>query len=464
MKIYPTENHLKFGFESKGVDIDSVINKANQSINLVPQIVDAEKYYNVDSDYDLEEGEGAKLFILDHNTTQGVVIGRENADVMQIVIPALSSEADIAYAFHLLRALTELYPDLSIKKSDAISDFSEKGVAEAIAHCRNNMRIYLTAEVDEEDFEWSSSIRGYSMGTTITIDMLKRQYSLPDDYQDIDHLVELAFGIFTRLQWMATALPHADHSKMPARYLVYDDLEDFDDDEDYDFSDDVVIIHNSNLFVNVAWCEIVLAVNGRYKSVTPTDFYTAALRNDHIEVLTDEKYVISEVPPQEWEEFCQSIPGNLFDGPRTFILRWNPAISTFTRKRYNHYLSKYGEFGISWAIHDWEQARKDDRCYMLLEGGDEEHPGIIFKGEFRCDPYTDRDWRGTDKELHYVDAECSHMANIDKRAWITMQQLEAAIPDFDWRHGHSGEQLTVEQAEILEKLWGAAMTPYNQEE
>lgn len=464
MEIYPTQNHLRFSFESKGVDLDKVIGHANQAINMEPNIYAAEHFYDVENDYDLDE-EGAKLFILDHNTTQGVVIGRPEKGVMQIVIPALSSEGDIAYAFYLLRALQWLYPELAIQKPDTISDFSQKGVDEATAHCRKNMEVYLTADVDDDDddYDWDDSIRGYRMGMCLTMEMLKTQYAIADEDVEMEQLLNLAFAIFCRVQWKATVLPHAEHTLIP----VDNGLHYYDEDGNCDGDlgmEDVVTVLNTNLFVHVIWSEIALRVNDRCKVVRRDDFYTAAIRCDNIEVFADGLYAISQMTDAEWEAFCKSVPGMMVKAPNTFILRWNPAISSLTRKRYNHCLKEFGEdWGINWSIYDWRQARKGDICYMLLEGPEEEHPGIIFKGRIRCNPYVDKDWKGTDKERHYVDVECWDVADINKSAWITPQQLEAALPEIDWRKGHSGELLTHKQAATIEKLWNQ-FRPNNREE
>lgn len=333
MEIYPTENHIKFSFDSEGVDIDEVICKANQFINMKPQCCNANNYYDIEGDYDLDSND-AKLFILDHNTTQGVVIGKYDETVMQIVIPALSSEPDIVYAFSLVNALKELYPDVSIRKGDVISDFSEIGITEAIAHCRNNMRIYLTADVDDDDYDWNYLIQGYSIGTVITIDMLKKQFSISDEDVDIDRMVDLSFAILCQLQWTAAVLPHAEHSELPAKYPHCNK----DSSMDY-----VVTILNGNMFVEVSWCKIFLSINGQCKAVSHEDFYTAALRCDKIQVFTDGQYAITEMTPEEWAYFCESVPGKLFDAPKTFILRWNPAVSSLSRKRYSHCLKEYGE-------------------------------------------------------------------------------------------------------------------------
>ena len=41
----------------------------------------------------------------------------------------------------------------------------------------------------------------------------------------------------------------------------------------------------------------------------------------------------------------------------------------------------------------------------------------------------------------------------DGEPFITTEELQKAIPDFDWEKGHSGELLTEEQAYALDKLW-----------
>ncbi len=456
MEIYPTK-HLRFTIEAKDIDINRLIANTNKLLNIEAQVYDAEKYYNVDIDYDLDATD-AKIYILDHNTTQGVVIGRAENGKMQLVIPEMSSDMDVSVAFGLLRAMQELCPTLSIQTPDAITDISAEGEAEAIKYCHSNMRNYLITDADGYDWEWGYTLRGYRMGFCISLDMLKKQHRLDGDDVDTDVLVDLALDTFCRVQCSAMTLPHAEHTVMNARCPLhyYDEDGNRDDDEGVE---DIVIILNDNLFVNISWSEIVLWVNGQYKFVSKDAFYEAALAHSYIEVFSEEQYAISKMTDKEWEEFCKSMPGEIVAAPKVFILRWNPAISSLSRKRYCHCLEKYGEnWGVNWAIYDWHQAKKGDLSYMLLEGPADENPGIIFKGMFRCNPYTDKDWRGSDKELHYVDVECWNMADINKCAWLDPQQLEEAIPDFNWRSGRSGELLSAKQAEALERLWNKART------
>jgi len=41
---------------------------------------------------------------------------------------------------------------------------------------------------------------------------------------------------------------------------------------------------------------------------------------------------------------------------------------------------------------------------------------------------------------------------------IRCAELAAAIPDFNWRTGHSGELLTPEQSRKLRRLWKSFLT------
>ena len=45
------------------------------------------------------------------------------------------------------------------------------------------------------------------------------------------------------------------------------------------------------------------------------------------------------------------------------------------------------------------------------------------------------------------------IVNPEVQAIITTEQLQEAIPDFEWRKGHSGQLLTPEQAQKLENLF-----------
>ena len=52
-----------------------------------------------------------------------------------------------------------------------------------------------------------------------------------------------------------------------------------------------------------------------------------------------------------------------------------------------------------------------------------------------------------------MDMKPNFIVNPETQAIITTEQLQDAIPDFEWRKGHSGQLLSAEQAKKLEKLF-----------
>ena len=96
---------------------------------------------------------------------------------------------------------------------------------------------------------------------------------------------------------------------------------------------------------------------------------------------------------------------------KTFILMWNPAFSSVTM---------------------------DYHLYCI------EH--------FDDEPFDWNKSRGS-KQIHYMDMQPNYIINPETMPIITTEQLQKAIPDFEWSKGHSGTLLTEDQAQKLEKLF-----------
>ncbi len=138
--------------------------------------------------------------------------------------------------------------------------------------------------------------------------------------------------------------------------------------------------------------------------------------------------------------------------PKTYLMRWNPAISSFKLDEYRNAVVEYdGEFYMNWSIYEYEEAQEGDVYYMLRVG--EGNTGIVWRGVFTSDTYLSHDWAGTSKKRYYVDITCEEAAHPESRPHMTTEELQEAIPDIDWTKGHSGELLTEEQAQKLEELW-----------
>lgn len=134
----------------------------------------------------------------------------------------------------------------------------------------------------------------------------------------------------------------------------------------------------------------------------------------------------------------------------TYVMRWNPAISSSRIADYNQARALYPDgFMCNWSIYDWQEAKQGDKYIMIRVGAGTN--GVVYHGVFLSDPYEGSDWAGTSTPRHYVDISIEHPCHPDEPC-ITIEELEAAIPEVVWRRGHSGEKLTAEQAQIIEAL------------
>lgn len=136
---------------------------------------------------------------------------------------------------------------------------------------------------------------------------------------------------------------------------------------------------------------------------------------------------------------------------KTFILEWNPEISSYRIEDFEndlHYI-EYGEF--NWSVWDWRSARSGDNFYMIRCSG--ERNGIVMKGFFTSDPYEADDWSGKGREVHYMDFRPVVMVHPETGRMLGVEALEAAMPDFLWNGGHSGRELPEGYVGILNGMW-----------
>ena len=152
-----------------------------------------------------------------------------------------------------------------------------------------------------------------------------------------------------------------------------------------------------------------------------------------------------------WEVQFEIIP--LLVDHRTYLMRWNPSISSFTEKDYKACLDKMvnGMFRLNWSIYDWQEARRGDVFYMMRVGDDK--AGIVFSGMLITDPYPADDWAGSNKRRMYVDMICFSPSKSVAKPRLSLQQLESTIPSMEWAQGHSGVLLSEDVVKQLELLW-----------
>ena len=150
-----------------------------------------------------------------------------------------------------------------------------------------------------------------------------------------------------------------------------------------------------------------------------------------------------------WEIAFEVVP--MLMEARTYLMRWNPTISSFTEKDFEVCMENrvHGMFRMNWSIYEWQEARRGDFFYMMRTGDDK--AGIVFGGQFLSDPYPADDWAGSSKRRMYVDMIC-YGVEPGATPQISLEKLQAAIPAKDWQKGHSGELLSEEITTQLDQI------------
>lgn len=139
----------------------------------------------------------------------------------------------------------------------------------------------------------------------------------------------------------------------------------------------------------------------------------------------------------------------------TFLLRWNPAISSYTMARLDSDMEEWAEgyWGeeFDWSICEWQEAHKGDRFFMVRVG--EGNTGLFAAGRFTSEPYKGEDWSGKGRETYYMRMEFEAVFHPERTAIISTEELECELPHLDWQSGHSGQMLDKEDATKLELMW-----------
>ena len=190
------------------------------------------------------------------------------------------------------------------------------------------------------------------------------------------------------------------------------------------------------------------------------------LSSEFFDFMDDYQFVKKrELPIEEFKEmmriaklfqvddlFCKpTYPGNGYDDKQsTFVLMWNPAISSVKLEDHVSSIPSLMTEHYNWSVREHEKAKKGDR-FVLVRCG-EGKTGIVMSGVFDSNPYQAGDWSGRGRQVFYMDMKPNFIADPDNAKIITTEELQQAIPSFDWRGGASGRLLTEEQARKLEDL------------
>lgn len=165
------------------------------------------------------------------------------------------------------------------------------------------------------------------------------------------------------------------------------------------------------------------------------------------------------------EDVCArpSYPGEgKSEDVRTFILMWNPSISSMTQEGFDDDIPYMLIADFNWSVWEHDKAQMGDRFY-LIRCGQEKNNGIVMSGVFGSNPYPGEDWSGKGRTTFYMDLDPNAMVKSSSFPMIPTWRLKEEIPDFNWDGGHSGRILSKEDANRLEKIWAKYLSRHSDE-
>ena len=384
-------------------------------------------------EHDPDEEEIARTTMyIKGGSTQGIETILLKSGLFTINLPYLASRTDVALAFTLMREAKKLNPDLIIYDGDeeTFADLSEDNEVETYYYRLDNM----SNIIEKQDNH--IGVNGLMHEFHIFPEYIKAQ--MPD--VEPQEWTYKAFEDFMDIQWN-----YGDYDNFSRAEVAAPDGEEFIGR----------ILGNNKGFAGV--CEKVILYKDKETKIVPVDdFFEATKDNKYVKRLDYAQFVIDEMPDDEWVRFYDSFDAEPIRHAKTYLLRWNPTISSFKLETYRQATIECPDgFGFDWSVYEWENAQKGDRYFMLRTG--DENAGIVFRGIFTSDPYEDKDWAGQGKQRHYMKMDCFDCVSADQKPPIDIELLEKEIPEIDWSKGHSGELLSEETAEKLNELWDNIM-------
>lgn len=137
----------------------------------------------------------------------------------------------------------------------------------------------------------------------------------------------------------------------------------------------------------------------------------------------------------------------------TYILMWNPEISSTKIEDWKYWMEHFPFIKPNWSVYEWQESDHWDAFYIVKVGND--RTGVVMKGHFSSLPYRGNDWSGKGRKVYYRDLDIDYIMDPEKGPMISTNELEEAIPGFEWRGGHSGRLLSEDDAEKMDKLWAS---------
>lgn len=156
------------------------------------------------------------------------------------------------------------------------------------------------------------------------------------------------------------------------------------------------------------------------------------------------------VPPGGVGEGAEPAAPVQEEGARLFLLRWNPAVSSYGEEEF------WGDFGVvrrgrpapmDWNAWDWRDIREGDWALWCRVGG--EADGVVGLWRFTGEVREGKSWRGDGKTLHYAEGEIMMVQEPAETGLFGAEEMASVAPELDWHGGHAGVRVDAAVAERL---------------
>lgn len=361
-------------------------------------------------------------------STQGINIKHMIGGNIVIELPWLASQMDVRLCYAYLNAIKKVH------RGARIMDEEDKGVK-------------LT-EADAKE-QWHLRCKNLddiiNRGEKLVIAGANRDFHLnPAKYigrDEATNKIEKAFDDFITVQWTNLEAINIREEK---RHIT----------EEEELSTIRVVDNTEDVFIGV--CQYVGMMKGNTcKIVKFEDFCHLMEDQEEFQILDDAQVLLDKMNDEQWNELFDRAGGIIRENFRkTFIMRWNTDISNYKLSEFEDAMEDFFEEGFyyDWSIWDHQKAHIGDKFYMIRTG--EGANGVVMRGTIIGTPYPDEDWSGKGRKVYYIRMSLSNMIHPERTPLLlTTDELTQAIPDFNWKGGHSGEILSDAQADKLEEVW-----------
>ena len=380
--------------------------------------------------YNQETGEEKVSYTImtEKLSTQGVNIKHMVGGNIIIELPWLASQMDVRLCYAYLKAIKKAHRAVHIIDEDDKSvKLTEDEAKEQWHQRRKNMDEII------------------NRGEKTVIAGVMRDFHLnPVKYigrDEATNKIDEAFEDFITIQWANLEAVNVREEK---RHIT----------DEEELSSIRVVDNAEDVFIGV--CQYVGMMKGNTcKMVKFADFCALMDGQKEFRLLDDAQALLDRMDDELWNELFDQAEGIVRENFRkTFIMRWNTDISNYTLSEFENAMKDFFDEGFyyDWSIWDYQKAHIGDRFYMIRTG--EGKSGVVMRGTIIATPYPDEDWSGKGRKVYYIRMSLTNMIHPERSPLLlTTDDLTEAIPDFNWKEGHSGEILSDAQSAKMEEVW-----------